>query len=287
MGRRVARKEEKKKNRKLRLKITGGVLLVLCIAYIISCAVVPADTILKGVSMNGVDLGGLTEKQAGLELTQQYEKDYVNRSLTMKALDTDYRIPMYSSLSFDDAQAAYKAFNYGHDNFFLRGFQLLKALAFGEKMHYYPAITNQAALDGELDKSGLSTLNTTVQTSYDLKEDELEAADYYGKSITAKTPTVVMRPRENYYFGVDFNNMAPCSITYELTAPSSGEVTMDGVYTAPAKEGVYEIRIYCSDLPMVCTYAYAIVKSTATSDDAGSIEEQEKEPIVKIPDINL
>ncbi len=117
--------------------------------------------------------------------------------------------------------------------------------------------------------------------------EELEAADYYGKSITAKTPTVVMRPRENYYFGVQFNNMDPCSITYELTAPSSGEVTTDGVYTAPAKEGVYEIRIYCSDMPMVCTYAYAIVKSTATEEDAGSIAEQESEPIVKIPDINL
>ena len=117
--------------------------------------------------------------------------------------------------------------------------------------------------------------------------EELEAADYYGKSITAKTPTVVMRPRENYYFGVQFNNMEACSITYELTAPGSGEVTTDGVYTAPTKEGVYEIRIYCSDMPMVCTYAYAIVKSTATSDDAGSIEEQDKEPIVKIPDINL
>ncbi len=117
--------------------------------------------------------------------------------------------------------------------------------------------------------------------------EELEAADYYGKSITAKTPTVVMRPRENYYFGVQFNNMEPCSITYELTAPGSGEVTTDGVYTAPAKEGVYEVRIYCSDMPMVCTYAYAIVKSTATEDDAGSIKEQESEPIVKIPDINL
>ncbi len=117
--------------------------------------------------------------------------------------------------------------------------------------------------------------------------EELEAADYYGKSITAKTPTVVMRPRENYYFGVQFNNMDACSITYELTAPGSGEVTTDGVYTAPAKEGVYEIRIYCSDMPMVCTYAYAIVKSTASGDDAGSIEEQDKEPIVKIPDINL
>ncbi len=117
--------------------------------------------------------------------------------------------------------------------------------------------------------------------------EELEAADYYGKSITAKTPTVVMRPRENYYFGIQFNNMEACSITYELTAPGSGEITTDGVYTAPSKEGVYEIRIYCSDMPMVCTYAYAIVKSTATADDAGSIQEQDKEPIVKIPDINL
>ncbi len=117
--------------------------------------------------------------------------------------------------------------------------------------------------------------------------EELEAADYYGKSITAKTPTVVMRPRENYYFGVQYSNMEPCSITYELTAPGSGEITTDGVYTAPAKEGVYEVRIYCSDMPMVCTYAYAIVKATATEDDAGSIAEQESEPIVKIPDINL
>ena len=117
--------------------------------------------------------------------------------------------------------------------------------------------------------------------------EELEAADYYGKSITAKTPTVVMRPKENYYFGVTFNNMDACSISYELTAPGSGEVTTDGVYTAPAKEGVYEIRIYCSDMPMVCTYAYAIVKKAATSDDTGSIEEQESEPIVKLPDVNL
>ncbi len=117
--------------------------------------------------------------------------------------------------------------------------------------------------------------------------EELAAADYYGKSITAKTPTVVMRPRENYYFGVEYHNMEPCSITYELTATGSGEISTDGVYTAPAKEGVYEVRIYCSDMPMVCTYAYAIVKATATSEDAGSIEEQEQEPLVKIPDIKL
>ncbi len=117
--------------------------------------------------------------------------------------------------------------------------------------------------------------------------EEQDVADYYGKSITAKNPTVVMRPKESYYFGVQFNNMEPCSITYELTAPGSGEVTMDGIYTAPSKDGVYEVRIYCSDMPMVCTYAYAIVKSTATQEDTGSIEEQEKEPLVKMPELQL
>ncbi|WP_029322111.1 hypothetical protein [Butyrivibrio sp. AE3004] len=117
--------------------------------------------------------------------------------------------------------------------------------------------------------------------------EELKAADYYGKSITAKTPTVVMRPRENYYFGIEYHNMEACSITYELTASGSGEITTDGVYTAPAKEGVYEIRIYCSDMPMVCTYAYAIVKTTAQDDDPGVIEEKEKEPLVKLPNVNL
>ena len=117
--------------------------------------------------------------------------------------------------------------------------------------------------------------------------EDLEATDYYGKSITAKTPTVVMRPRENYYFGVTFNNMDNCSISYELTAPGSGEITTDGVYTAPAREGVYEIRIYCSDMPMVCTYAYAIVKKDVSEQDPRSIEEQKKEPLVQMPNIDL
>ncbi len=81
-----------------------------------------------------------------------------------------------------------------------------------------------------------------------------------GKSISTDTPTVVMGTKESHYFHVKYNNMESCSVAYELTEPGSGEITSDGVYTAPAKEGVYEIRIYCIDMPIICTYAYAIVK---------------------------
>lgn len=84
--------------------------------------------------------------------------------------------------------------------------------------------------------------------------------DIEGKSIAAETPTVVMGTKESHYFGVKYNNMESCSLVYELTEPGSGEITADGIYTAPAKEGVYEILIYCADYPSICTYAYAIVK---------------------------
>ena len=91
-------------------------------------------------------------------------------------------------------------------------------------------------------------------------ENLITAEDISNKSITAETPTVVLGTKESYYFDVKFNNMKSCSVAYELTEPGSGEVTPDGIYTAPSKEGVYEIRIYCTDMPMICTYAYAIVK---------------------------
>ena len=83
---------------------------------------------------------------------------------------------------------------------------------------------------------------------------------YTGKSISPQKTTVVLGTKESFYFNVRFNNMEPCSVTYELTEPGSGEITLDGVYTAPAREGVYEIRIFCTDMPILCTYAYAVVK---------------------------
>ena len=91
--------------------------------------------------------------------------------------------------------------------------------------------------------------------------EEIELTeDYYDKSISVNTPTVILGPKESHFFSVRFNNMKKCSVTYELPNPGSGEISSDGIYTAPAKDGVYEIRIYCTDMPVICTYAYAIVK---------------------------
>ncbi len=79
-------------------------------------------------------------------------------------------------------------------------------------------------------------------------------------SIAPETPTVILEPKESWYFQVKFSHMKPCSLIYELTEEGSGNITPDGVYTAPGREGVYEIQICCADMPALCTYAYAIVR---------------------------
>jgi hypothetical protein len=92
-------------------------------------------------------------------------------------------------------------------------------------------------------------------------EESAEAVEP-DKGITAVTPTVVLGTKESYFFQVKYNNMKPCSLSYEMTEPGTGEVGTDGIYTAPSREGVYEIRIFCTDQPLICTYAYAIVKKS-------------------------
>lgn len=91
--------------------------------------------------------------------------------------------------------------------------------------------------------------------------DTLEIEENVEKQwIEAETPTVVLGTRESYYFGVKFHEMDKCSISYQVTEEDGGEISMDGVYTAPNKEGVFEIMITCMEHPQICTYAYAIVK---------------------------
>lgn len=78
--------------------------------------------------------------------------------------------------------------------------------------------------------------------------------------ITTDKPTIVLAKGETCFFPVKFVNMESCRLCYELSEERSGEISDTGVYTAPQKSGVYEIRIYCENNPFMCTYAYAVVK---------------------------
>jgi len=107
------------------------------------------------------------------------------------------------------------------------------------------------------DKMMLRCRWSAIQISGDSGNGRFEA----GSCIAPEKPTIQLAPGDTCFFPVKFINMEPCRLCYELSETGSGEISEDGVYTAPDKEGVFEIHIFCAGNPFICTYAYALVKS--------------------------
>lgn len=112
-----------------------------------------------------------------------------------------------------------------------------------------------ARLTGEQNTIVLPLRWTAVRIPALPKQEESGRA----MQIVPETPTVRMAPGKKHYFPVRFKNMEPCALLYEVMDADGGEVSPDGIYTAPAKCGIYEIRICCSEYKKVCTYVYAVV----------------------------
>ena len=71
--------------------------------------------------------------------------------------------------------------------------------------------------------------------------------------------TIVLQPKASTHIAPVFINMPGEACRFSVTDPEGGTIDNNGTYTAPAKEGVYEIRVEAVSDPTVYTYAFAIV----------------------------
>lgn len=71
--------------------------------------------------------------------------------------------------------------------------------------------------------------------------------------------TIVLQPKETAHISPVFINMPSEACTFSIKDPEGGSIDNNGTYTAPAREGVYEIRVEAVSNPSVCAYAFAIV----------------------------
>lgn len=173
MGRRQEKKQKKRKQQQKISLLGVCVLAVLCIGYFLTCTMVEKHTILDEVKVNDTELGGLTTEQAAEKIQRRFEEEYAQAALTVQANGENYTVQMYASLSMDAESAAKKAMEYGHGNFLTRGAALLKAKLFGKKIVQNPQIGDEGKLSEAIDASGLSAINTTVQTTYEISGNDL------------------------------------------------------------------------------------------------------------------
>lgn len=71
--------------------------------------------------------------------------------------------------------------------------------------------------------------------------------------------TIVLQPKATAHISPVFINMPSEACNFSIRDPEGGSIDNNGTYTAPAREGVYEIRVEAVSDPTVCAYAFAIV----------------------------
>lgn len=167
-------KKQKERARKRKTKILiAALVLVLCMGYLITCAMVKEDEIVRRTFINGVDVSGLTEAEAEKQVQEVFEKTYANMDITVHANEADYQVKIFDCLSINAGGAARQAGKYAHGSFLTRGFALLKARIFGNEYIWNPYVSDEALLRQSVEEAGLMDINTTVQTTYEVTNTTL------------------------------------------------------------------------------------------------------------------
>lgn len=98
---------------------------------------------------------------------------------------------------------------------------------------------------------------------YAFKPEDLEQRVYSQKEqkgcIMIQPDTIVLPPKGSVHINPVFINMPEEALTYTLLDPEGGKIDNNGMYTAPAQEGVYEIKAAALSDPGIFTHAFMIV----------------------------
>lgn len=97
----------------------------------------------------------------------------------------------------------------------------------------------------------------------DIQQRVSKAKDQAG-CLMMQPDTIVLAPKEVAHINPVFINMPEEALSYTLIDPEGGKVDHNGVYTAPAQEGVYEVKAACISNPEIFTHAFMIVSQKRT-----------------------
>ena len=163
-------KEPSKKPRKLFL--AAGIVL-LAVIYLILCVIVDENHTLPGMRINGIRVGGKTEKEIVKLLKQERKVCRENAVFTVTAADTDYQIQVGDALDADSRAFAANMFRPGKSIFAARGLHLLRSLLGGYHLEFLPELKDPEAIHQSIVDSGILESATTTQTSCILQDQQL------------------------------------------------------------------------------------------------------------------
>ncbi len=154
-----------------KLILAAVVLALLLGGYTALCAAVNTEQILPHTTVNGVDLSGMTREAAAAALEADFTDRYSDSQLTVTANGEDYTVAVGDALTMDIETAVQETLT--QRAFFTRGACLVEAYLFGSDRTVLPTVGDSESLAQAVEDSGLLDIDTTVQTTYEVKDGQL------------------------------------------------------------------------------------------------------------------
>ncbi|MBE6989687.1 MAG: hypothetical protein E7426_02945 [Ruminococcaceae bacterium] len=163
-----------KKGRKTALLVCGIVAGVLAAGYAAICGVAASsDTVLKGTSVLGVDVGGLTRQQ--IEELWQQEGPRLSNEMGISLMKDDEEVSRVSlsdlTVTVTPEDAANSAWEATHSSFLADGWNYIRSW-FTTNDVSAPLSADEASLNEALDRISAGMASTVVDGAYRLDEEK-------------------------------------------------------------------------------------------------------------------
>ena len=92
-----------------------AVIVLLAAAYGIFCLIIEDDKIWADASINGVNIQGMSKKEAAQTVEQKFEEDYKDTAVTVELDGQQYTMNVFPMLGMDASAEIEKAYGVGRD----------------------------------------------------------------------------------------------------------------------------------------------------------------------------
>lgn len=170
------KKEEKKSNKKKIILIVFLVLIFLLLLFSVffSLITISNNTILKGISINGIDVSGMSKEEAISTLTEMVDKKSSHHIILSTSEDSEVTTTFdYLEINYPINAVVTEAYNIGRSgNIFENNFTIL-GLIFHPKNLALTIELNEDNLNPLMDDISANLPNKVVQSSYYIENNQL------------------------------------------------------------------------------------------------------------------
>lgn len=245
-GKTIAKNGSRRKKTRKNTGSLKWVLLLLAllvalaaVSYLYLCMLVDQEEILEPVTVGEVSLQGMTLEEAEGVIQARFGQEYQNRSVDILLEGETYTVVPWDEsrnlLSIDVSDQLQDAMKLGHGALLTRGWdwiqaQLMPAI---NQVTITPQLTDREGLSQAIAETGIASVNTAVETSYTLDEDNLLITKGTA-GVVADVETLTSQVEELINSGTWVNqNQIDCATLTSDIAALDLQTIYDEVYTQP------------------------------------------------------